>query len=33
MTWGLGNSITEITKRFAAALENVSEKEDINRAW
>ena len=32
MNWRLGNSIRQITNKFAA-LENLSDKEDINRAW
>ena len=32
MSWKLGNSIRQISNRFAA-LENISDSEDINRTW
>jgi hypothetical protein len=32
MTWSLGNTMTEISNKFAS-LENFSDNDDRNRAW
>jgi len=33
MTWGLGNSITLRSQNRFAALENINDSKNINRAW